>query len=203
MPVYAHCFHCGHDFESNAYNLQQSVGTQIVGVQETCPNCGRLARVMEGQFSFIGPDVTIHNAPQWSRDLVFRLSKAQAHRLKTTVAWAQQRVEEHPESDERAAQAVEKSLEENAPAVLRMLDALGGRRGMAAAAWLGVLIAVVMLLLQIFGQSGGEFSEDDVQQVVEETVRAYERQQSPEVPVETTPEAPHPEPGQPGVDRAV
>ena len=200
MPVYAHCPSCGLDFISTFPEEMKS--STLIGNQESCPRCGELANVMEGTFTTTRDSVEMFSGPEWTRAMLIRLSKKDAHKLRTTVAWAQQRAGDPTADAERTAAALEKSLERTAPAALRVLDALGGRRGMAAGTWLMLLITLVMLLLQVAGQSEGEISEDDVRRVVEETVRSVQEESPPAEPAGPTSSAPPREPGSADPDPA-
>lgn len=76
VPIYSHCNHCGHTFESALANLMgASVRASLSGNRESCPSCGKIARVMEGEF-FITPEGTeMLSGPQWTRDMLERIAQ--------------------------------------------------------------------------------------------------------------------------------
>lgn len=168
------CRNCGNEFVSQAFNLTNSLRMTFENVGETCPRCGATATAMEGTFNLRGGSTEVVSAPQWSRDLVFRMNAQQAHRLRQTVNWAQDRIERGDPKPERTARALERSLQENVPQGKSFLSWLRGKvlsqESGVIAAWVGSLASVGALLLALNGQPN--MSSGDVQQIIDEAVQA-------------------------------
>ncbi|MCK2031257.1 zinc ribbon domain-containing protein [Microbacterium galbinum] len=198
MPVYAHCDNCGHDFESWGLAFDESVDSTVNlgGNAETCPNCGHVARIMEGKYNLSPEGMEIVDAPQWSRDLIIRLSPKQRHRLSTTVQWAQTQASNPNADDARTARALEKSIEQNVPAVKPWLERFRSPESGNLAGWLSLLIAVITLIITV--TSGGDgISGDELERILDETVRAVQSEQSPATLATPTPPEPTTQPPMP------
>ncbi|GAA1161980.1 zinc ribbon domain-containing protein [Microbacterium oxydans] len=177
MPVYAHCDSCGHDFESQGLAISGpgSAGVTLVGNAESCPRCGREARIMDGRFKISEDAIEVIDAPPWSRDLIIRLTPKQRHRIDATVRWAQLRRVDPATDDEKTVRALEKTIEENVPAIQPWLEKFRGPTSSNIAAWLAVLISILMW---ITSNNSGGVTPQQLEQILDETVRSAQSEQS-------------------------
>lgn len=148
--------------------LNHSDGARIIVTRSAipCPVCGRGAAVVDGDYTSDGEGNL--RATLW-------LTREQDLRLRAALIRAKQR-QVRGASDEEAAQQLEDSLVEAVPQAKSVLDAFKGERGMATATWLGVLISLVTVFLTLTSDNG--ISEQDLERILDETVRSVQSEQS-------------------------
>lgn len=190
MPVYAHCPSCGLDFESRAFAFEGATNINLQGNWETCPSCGQMASIMDGRFNISGGTLEVLDGPQWTRDLLIRLSKKDIHKLRTAVAW----VEQQPEPSDHTADVLAKSITVAVPQVAPWLRRAAEQFRDNPAGWTSVLIALVTLFVSIGANQG--ISADQLEEILDETVRSVQNEQvqpSGEEPMQPSPATPPPE----------
>lgn len=131
------------------------------GNSVTCPvpGCGRLAPVIEGRYTRRGTQT----------HAVLKLTPSQARRLLTAAQWAADRIDADPSTAEHTTAQLRKTAEKEAPALLKLLDALASQRGMAAMSLASLLVAVLALWMS--GQQHS-LTEEDVMRIVEQVHEA-------------------------------
>ncbi|GGH44927.1 hypothetical protein [Microbacterium album] len=161
--------------------FENVVNLTISGSTGTCPACGKSASYVDGTYNDINGRTTA----------TLRLSPRQLHRLKQSLAWVQQQADSV--DDEKKVRVLEQTLVENIPQAKPWLEKFRGPTSMAAAAWASVLVAVISAIVALVALSGNQLSEEQFQQLLEETVRAVQNGQSPAEPGGTIPSAPPPQ----------
>lgn len=86
--------------------------------------------------------------------------------MRNVLLWAQAEVATERRPAEAIAATIERTLEKDAPAVAGWLSAFKGPASANAAAWLAVLLAILMWVTS--GNDG--LTPEDVSRIVEETV---------------------------------
>lgn len=136
---------------------------------------------MEGTFNVAPNSVEMLAGPGWTRDLLIRLSKKDIHRLRTAVAWAEQQAQ--AEDDAHRAEVLEKTVTSVAPELSPVLVGLRAKVRHEyenhLAAWVGILIALITLLVTMSGPQG--ISGEQLEQILEETVRHVQSAPDPTV----------------------
>lgn len=153
-----------HGLVENSQFANVSDGATIVTVGGVayCPVCGRSAEVADGSYRADyrgGVSVDLKLSPSQRQALRSALKRAEQGRRKG-------------EDAESIARHLEDTVVEVVPAASSVIEKFSGNKGMAAAAWLGVLISLITLLLQVTTDSG--ISEQELQQILDETVRAVQ-----------------------------
>ena len=148
---------------------------------------------MDGRFKISDDAIEVIEAPQWSRDLIIRLTPKQRHRIETTVKWAQLRRADPTTDDEKTVRALEKTIEENVPAIRPWLEKFRSPTSSNIAAWLAVLITILMWITN--NNSG--ITPEQLEQILDETVRSSQSEQSQSTPAQPTgpaepPQSPEP-----------
>ncbi|MBS1028317.1 hypothetical protein [Gluconobacter albidus] len=68
----AKCRNCGNEFFSSI-QISNSTGVTLAGNKETCPKCGHMADILDGQYDAIGDRLYLVRGPQESADVLKRL----------------------------------------------------------------------------------------------------------------------------------
>ncbi|MGC5223261.1 hypothetical protein ACPW96_11805 [Micromonospora sp. DT81.3] len=201
MPFYAQCANCGHEFESRLINFGPGVPAirmTVGSVAETCPRCGGRARTMEGQFNMDSQGrVDVLSGPQWTRDLVVRMTPAQARKIHTVATWAEAELAKPDVDEERVRERIDQVVERNAPVLKKFLDVMLSQRAGTLYQLLAFILTVVVLFAPQLG--GGEpvpdpgITEDQMRDLFEQYF-APETDSDTPTPPNPGPEAPTPEP---------
>lgn len=117
-----HCDHCGLFFFSKAFSVN-AINALMRGNEETCPQCGELARGLDGTFDFVGNEITVRSATPRTLEILKALQAAI-------------KAEAEGKSDDEIISHVEKASPELAAATKEA--AKTGGRG---------LLAVILVLL--------------------------------------------------------
>jgi hypothetical protein len=121
----------GHVFESRGIKLGGNVtGLILRGNRETCPACGAMAEIMDGEFDFVDGAVTVLSASKFTQDQLAKFG-ATLNELRKTRA---------------SPEVVANAIEAEAPELTTIASMLRGQNSVALAAWLAVLIALVQWL---------------------------------------------------------
>lgn len=157
----------------------------ILGSTSTCPQCGRAAPIIDGQYA--------HDVETDSIKAHLSLTPAQLRKLQNAVAWAQAQVSSPAFDEEMVERKLRRTIEREAPDVLRLADAALGTKGAGLAAWITVILT---LMTCIFATQTGEISEEQVRSIVDEV---YQQERSFDTPTTTPRQEPtdRPEPQQP------
>ncbi|MFC7699644.1 hypothetical protein ACFQX9_23450 [Bradyrhizobium sp. GCM10028915] len=113
-PLPAHCPKCGAIFPSNVISIDNSDDITIGNIQERCPiqGCGGTARVIEGNFDFVGHAVRVRRAPPRTLAIL------------TVLQEALQDVERGKPTDE-AISKIERASPELASAIRKTIGSAG------------------------------------------------------------------------------
>jgi len=163
----------GHVAEVPGIQMVGPGTSTFIGGASNCPVCGKPTEILSGDYT------TEHDGSTNAR-LV--LTASQLRRLAQSLEWARQELANPTPDEEHAVRVLEKTIEVQAPQVKAWLDRFKGSTSMATATWLGALMTVLTLLLQIFGTDQG-VSGDELERILDETVRAIHSEQSTEAPV--------------------
>ncbi|GEM_PF-7021199 len=160
---------------------------RITGGQATCPMCGEMAQIPDGEYSFDDD-----KRPGWT---YFKpITPAQAARVKTVAEWARAELDRGAE-DGRIKERIDDVLEKNAPGWKKVIDALLSTRAVN----LYQLLGFILMLLVFFGldpahqQKEGppKISVDQLGQLLDEYLEKEEAGSDRPTP-------PDPELGEPG-----
>lgn len=111
----------------------------MTGAQASCPLCGAMARIPDGEYSFDDD-----RKPGWT---YFKpITPAQAIRLKTAAEWARQELDAGADQ-QIVKQKIDAVLANNAPAWKTVIDALLSTRAVN----LYQLLGFILMLLVFFG----------------------------------------------------
>lgn len=160
--------------EGRGIRFEQATGTVVVGGEDECSICGRPAERVDGTYSFSNGE----------QHVALRLSGAQLFRLRQSLAWAHKELAKPDPDLHRTARVLEKTVEANAPQAKRWLDRFQSTTSMALAAWVGALAGVIAALVSLTPNQG--VSADDLERILDETVRAVRSEQAPAEPVTPT-----------------
>lgn len=162
MPVVAVCPVHG-AFESRAIQLENATDVVLSGNVESCPQCGRLSRVMDGTYNFDTSGVAqVLAAPAWSR-LALRQVQSEVRRLANAA--------ENPElSDDMVQQIATEVAARIASHDERVAEmVLSGIRDRPRHAAIAFLLALITVLGMIDGAVGGaRVTYDAVEKIVNE-----------------------------------
>ncbi|MEV8023421.1 hypothetical protein [Microbacterium sp. NPDC080220] len=143
---------------------------------------------MEGNFNIVGDTVEMTSGPVWSRELLIRLNKKQVHALRASVAWAQQQAD-HAD-DAHRADVLEKTVLAAVPQLEKPLrgirEKIQHEYDNHLAAWVTVLITLIMFIVTMNSQQG--ISGEQLEQILDETVRHVQSEQAQTVDAEPTTE---------------
>lgn len=131
-----------------------------------CPECGNTALVIDGEYrSDYSGAITMTLAP----------SPAQLLRLQTALTWGQKAL--HDSADPAMVEAkLRKTVEKEAPGLAAMVDSALGPKGVAAANWVLVLVAVIALFT---GSQQHELTPEDIYRIIEQV---QENDSGPDTP---------------------
>ncbi len=156
-------------------------GFSFGGGSTICGVCGEQADFLAGSYS---------SDARGAVTARLNLTPSQLHRLKQSLRFAELEMSKHEPDRERAVRVLERTIEENAPAVKTVLDRMRDPLVGHSAAWVAVLIAIMIWLTQ--GGADGATAED-VQRIADETARSVLHEQaekdstSSEVPASNSP----------------
>jgi hypothetical protein len=153
----------------------------VAGSEAWCPICGRPAEIADGKYS--------DRSGVFSAQL--RLSPSQIETLRKSLRWAEQELAKPEPDEDRAVRVLEATIERAVPDGRSFLEHFRGKTSMAAAAWLACLIALVTLLVSVTANQG--INPEDLERILDETVRSAQNEQPREAPAEPT-ESPPPQP---------
>lgn len=159
-------------------NVSDGATIVTVGGVAYCPLCGRPAEVADGSYRADyrgGMSVNLKLSPSQRQVLRAALRRAEQGRRKG-------------DDVESIARRLEDTFAEVAPGASSVIEKFSGKQSMAAAAWLAVLISLVTLLLQVTDDSG--ISEQELQQILDETVRAVQSEHELGEQLPTLPSSP-------------
>lgn len=168
----------GHVAENRAFWVDGS-NNSIIGGGAPCPVCGEHAEVISGVFS---------DDRRGNVSAKLFLTPSQRERLKRSLSFVQQELAKPEPDEERAVRVLEATIEANAPATQPFLAAARAQFRDNPSGWIGVLIALISLFVSIGANQG--ISPDQLEQILDETVRSVQNEPAP-----TVGEAPMP-PGQ-------
>ncbi|MEV7758360.1 hypothetical protein AB0O16_14530 [Microbacterium sp. NPDC089180] len=143
-----------------------SVIFRNVGLSCPVPGCRQTASMLEGEYEF---------RDSLRLPTLFTPTPAEARRLRNVLIWAQAEAASDRRPAEAIAATIERTLEKDAPAVAGWLSAFKGPVSANAAAWLAVLLAILMWVTS--GSDG--LTPEDVSRIVEETVKTVQDGGSP------------------------
>lgn len=171
--------------EDNSQLNSGNVTISFVGSTMRCPICGERSPVIDGDYELRGT----------SLDARLRPTPAQLRHLQNAVAWAQQRVQEAPDTAEEVAAKLRKTVDRHAPELGRAVTAAAvttGSRSQNALTWVLGVAAVVQALLAVPAAINAlqpSLSPADIVRIVREVERDA-KQSTPLPPEPTTPVLP-------------
>jgi hypothetical protein len=160
----------GHVFESRAFSFEGNIhGLTLKGNWETCPICGAMAEIMDGEFDVIDGVVRLLAAPQTTLDRLQRLREL-LQNLRAENA-----------SPEQAAEV----LEAEAPGLARLLP----RNRAEFLAVLAILLTVIAILVGHYDathQKSG-LTDNDVTKIIKEVIDHQQQSPTTSPPPQTPP----------------
>lgn len=181
--------HCPVHGVIRAQNVFGGVGTvTVVGSAVTCPDCGRPARILDGDYTFDDhsrPGVTVFKP----------ITRAQAVRLKTAVTWAKDQLDAGADG-EMVKDKVDAVLEKHAPGWKKVIDQLLSERAVN----LYQLLGFILMLLVFFGLDPASQAGDapTAPEITDEQIRELFDEYLDEHGTESdTPPQPSPSPAEP------
>ncbi|NNN16369.1 MAG: hypothetical protein HKL82_11025 [Acidimicrobiaceae bacterium] len=167
----------GHVFESRGFRIENARHVTLQGNRETCPSCGAMAEIMDGEFDFIRDTITVLSAPQIT-----------INRLQALERLLRQGADRPPEEVVRA-------IGEEAPDLgATLLRTLLPSDPSKLREWLLVLLAVIQLLISLqtlpMAEQAGTPSEVEIEQIVRNVINSELSHSQPTPP----PEPPAPQP---------
>jgi len=165
-------------FESGFEISGVSSGIVIEGGQQTCPNCGAMARILDGEWGDAGGAMRLLRGPEWS---IRRLADFQ-QRLRDAKSAAE------------AWRIVEQEAPELAREVKRQRPKMSGGD---VAAWISAIFAALMYVQSMM--QGQPATPEQIRRVVHEVVSSYDQDdqdhQDDEAPAEEDPKVERPTDG--------
>lgn len=142
-------------------NFFEGLGTVVMsGTTMSCPRCGRVSPVIDGSYrQGAGGHLSADLSP----------TPAQAARLQAVLKWAQVQIETAATDEAAVAATLEREIAETAPALAKALAAFRSPTSANLAAWVAVLLAVLMWWTS--GDNGG-VTEDQIEHIVREVVQS-------------------------------
>lgn len=155
--------------------VEGGVQFEVSGGTGECPICRRPSPFVRGDYGGTRDRPT---AKLW-------LTPAQSRRLESVLQWARESAAEPDADIEKIAASTERELKRNSPRVYQLLEAFRSPTSANAAAWLAVLLALLMWLT-----TGNAVTQEDVERIVREAHEMPE--QSPAAPAVPNTQEPPP-----------
>lgn len=154
----------------------------LKNVRVDCPRCDRMAYAVDAIYTSAFSDDDTTMSPNSASSL------AQLRRLKTALEWAEREVAKPDVDPEEVRRKLTATVEREAPALARALNAVLSNRGIAVATWIGVLIMLVQMFMT--NAQPPVLTRDDIVKMVDQIEQHHDEQliqESPEAPPEPSP----------------
>jgi predicted RNA-binding Zn-ribbon protein involved in translation (DUF1610 family) len=126
MPsVPAYCSHCGQIFDgSGGIHISNCADIRLIGNRMTCPNCGHLARIVDGTFSETGNGLELVDGPELTR-LILDHFRNIATRAQTKEITPQEAILEATQLNPKLGRLMELFIQIGLPALAVLISLVG------------------------------------------------------------------------------